>query len=123
VNEILKKIPNDDVLIESFVNYCRQNGVRARWYYVNISRTLILSQLKSLIARDILGSEAFYQIYNLYDTSIIEAIRQMKQGNAQVPIQDLNNKKQVSSKRASLLYRPKGLLHHYNSGDGMINRG
>ncbi len=55
VNELLRRLPSDYVLLRSLVNYATQNGIPARWYYVNISQALIVNQLKALIARGNLG--------------------------------------------------------------------
>ncbi len=83
---LLKTLPNDDTLLYGFVSYAVDNGVPARWYYINQSRSLLLSQLKALIARDALGLSAYYEVFNLTDTSVKEAVRQLESGNAKVPI-------------------------------------
>jgi carboxyl-terminal processing protease len=67
--------------LTSFVSYAAQHGVPARWYYINISRDLIVSQLKALIARDILGMAAYYEITNKDDICVKEALKQIKKGN------------------------------------------
>ena len=59
-----------------------QNGVRLRYYYLNNSRRLIVRQLKALIARDVLGLKAYYEIDNTADTTVLEAIKQIKSGAA-----------------------------------------
>lgn len=86
IDELLKQLPSDDALLQSFVRYASQNGVPARWYYINKSHDLLVNQLKALIARDLLGYNAFYTIYNSRDNSVQEAIKQINQGNAQTPI-------------------------------------
>lgn len=85
-NDLLNRLPNDEALLQSFVKYASQNGVPARWYYINISSALIVNQLKSLIARDILGSQSFYHIYNTQDNCVQKAISELQNGNAQFPI-------------------------------------
>lgn len=85
-DEMLKQLPDDDVLLQSFVRYAAQNGVPARWYYINKSHDLLVNQLKALIVRDILGYNAFFYIYNRHDNSVQKAIEQLNQGNAQFPI-------------------------------------
>lgn len=87
IDELLNHLPSDDALLQSFVRYASQNGVPARWYYINKSHDLLVNQLKALIARDLLGYNAFYSIYNRRDNSVQEAIKQINQGNAQTPIQ------------------------------------
>lgn len=85
-NDLLNRLPNDEALLQSFVKYATQNGIPARWYYINISSTIIVNQLKSLIARDILGSQSFYHIYNTQDNCVQKAISELQNGNAQFPI-------------------------------------
>jgi carboxyl-terminal processing protease len=83
VNKLLRSLPSDYTLLTSFVNYSAQRGVAARWYYINISRNLIVSQLKALIARDILGIMSYYEIVNLDDTCVGEALKQIARGNVE----------------------------------------
>ncbi len=85
-NDLLNRLPNDEALLQSFVKYATQNGIPARWYYINISSTIIVNQLKSLIARDILGSQSFYHIYNTQDNCVQKAISELQNGNVQFPI-------------------------------------
>lgn len=80
--ELLAKLPSDAVLMSAFASYVRQNGVRLRYYYLNNSRRLIVRQLKALIARDILGVRAFYEIDNTDDSMVNEAIRRIRSGAA-----------------------------------------
>ncbi|MBR6639278.1 MAG: S41 family peptidase [Muribaculaceae bacterium] len=85
-NDLLNRLPDDESLLQSFVKYATQNGIPARWYYINISSPLIVNQLKSLIARDILGSQSFYHIYNTQDNCVQKAISELQKGNAKFPI-------------------------------------
>ncbi len=80
--ELLSMLPSDGVLLSAFASYVKQNGVRLRYYYLNNSRRLIVRQLKALIARDVLGLKAYYEIDNTADTTVLEAIRQIKSGAA-----------------------------------------
>lgn len=84
--EVLKSLPDDDTLLEDFVNYCKKSKIAAQWYYINTSRELMLSIIKSLIARDALGSHAYYEVYNEYDNNIKEAIKQIIMGSTKPPI-------------------------------------
>lgn len=88
VNELLKLLPSDEVLRDAFVSYAAKNGIPAQWYYIYPSTPLILMQLKALIARDILGLPAYYQVINRRDNNIEEALRQLHQGNAAIPIKE-----------------------------------
>ena len=55
VNALLAMLPSDDDLIQDFAYFARDTEkIPPRWYYINISRDLIVNQLKALIARDAL---------------------------------------------------------------------
>ncbi len=84
--QFLRVLPNNDALLYEFVTYAAQNGVPARWYYINQSRELLLTQIKALIARDIFGNEAFYPIYNRNDKDIETALKAIKKHKAVFPI-------------------------------------
>ena len=86
VAELDSLLPPTDQLLRQFVNFCSASGIPARWYYINISSTLIVNQLKAIIARDILGSGAGYEILNRMDNTVQEAIRQIQNGNADAPV-------------------------------------
>lgn len=79
VNELLSKLPANDVLLNAFVRYASLNGVPARWYYINISSNLIVTQLKALIARDIFGTSGYYEVVNRSDKTVQEALRRAAQ--------------------------------------------
>lgn len=86
VNEILALLPPDDELLQLFVSYAAQNGIPARWYYINISQRLIVNYLKALIASDIIGRQAYYEVANTIDPAFIQAVTHLEQGDAAVPI-------------------------------------
>lgn len=86
VDELLKLLPSDATLLQSFVYYASQKGIPARWHYINISSSLIVNYLKALIARDTLGFEAFYEIYNKRDKAFNEALKLFSDGETQVPV-------------------------------------
>lgn len=75
--ELLELLPPDDLLLAEFVQFAAQNDVPARWYYINISRPLLLNALKALIARDMLGSAAFYEIDNTSDKVVQRALQEL----------------------------------------------
>lgn len=80
VDELQKLLPGRDVLLWAFVRYAAENGVPQRWYYINNSASLIVNQLRALIARDILGVTAYYEIANTADTAVKEAVKQIRKG-------------------------------------------
>ena len=74
-------------LLSEFVDFAKKNKVPAQWYYISISRPLILPAIKALIARDFIGSHAYYEVYNNYDNNIKKAIEQINKGASKFPIQ------------------------------------
>lgn len=86
VDKLLTMLPSDDALTYDFITYAKDNGVPIRWYYINQSRSLIARQLKALIARDVLGTEAFYRIQNRSDKAVNAALSAMNAGKAKYPV-------------------------------------
>lgn len=87
--ELLGMLPSDQVLLQSFVNYANiKGGIAPRWYYINISAPLIVNQIKALIARDIVGMDAYFEIINATDPVVLEAARQIESGGADFPLRD-----------------------------------
>lgn len=76
--ELMALLPADEALLADFVQYAARNGVAARWYYINISRPLLVNALKALIARDVLGSAAFYEIDNARDNVVARALEEIR---------------------------------------------
>ena len=86
--QFLRMAPSDEVLIKDFVDYAAANGVAPRWYYINLSRDLIVTRLKALIARDGFGNQAFYPIVNRIDKTLQEALKALNKHKAAFPITD-----------------------------------
>ena len=81
VDEVESLLPNDDQLLSDFVAFAKkEGGIAPRWYYINLSRDLIVSQLKALIARDVLGTSAFYEVINRQDKAVERALEELKNG-------------------------------------------
>lgn len=80
VQQLMRLLPAREVLLNAFIHYAVSKGIPARWYYINISATLIVNQLRALIARDILGANAYYEIYNATDPAVREAVNKVKDG-------------------------------------------
>ena len=86
--QFLRMAPNDDVLINDFVDFATSNGIAPRWYYINRSHDVIVTQLKAFIARDIFGTQAYYPIANRNDKTIQEALKALNKHKAAFPILD-----------------------------------
>lgn len=87
VQDLLDILPHDSAIIADFVAYAtREAKIPAQWYYINISRDLIVMYLKALIARDIFGTAAYYEVVNAYDPTVQRAIDEIEQGHADAPV-------------------------------------
>ena len=86
--QFLRMAPSDETLIKDFADYAARNGVPPRWYYINLSHDVIITNLKALIARDIFGSQAFYPILNRNDATVLEALKALNKHKAAFPIVD-----------------------------------
>jgi len=89
--DLLKAMPSNEFLLNDFVYYAARNGVPARWYYIGISKQLLLTQLKAIIAQYSLGDKAFYPIYNESDNNIKAAIDAFDKHKAKFPIMPEEN--------------------------------
>ena len=86
--EFLLTAPSNEVLVKDFVDFATQSGIAPRWYYINQSRDLIVTNLKALIARDTFGNQAFYPILNRRDNTVQTALKALNQHKAAFPITD-----------------------------------
>lgn len=93
VKQLMGMMPSDDALTYDFVCYARDNGVPMRWYYINLSRSLIARQLRALVIRDVLGSEEFYRYYNRTDNTVNAALKALNDGKGKFPITLTSTKK------------------------------
>lgn len=84
--QYLRTLPPDDRLLQSFVDYAASQGVTPRWYYINRSRDLLLTNIKALVARDLFGNKAFYPIFNRNDKEIQTALKALNRHKAAFPI-------------------------------------
>ena len=85
-SQLLATLPSDDSLLKDFADYAAGHGVVPRWYYINLSRDVIATNIKALIARDILGNQAFYPILNRNDKTVQAALKALNQHKAAFPI-------------------------------------
>ncbi len=87
VKELMSMLPSDDVILQDFASFAqRTENIPPRWYYINLSRNLIVSQLKALIARDALGTSAFYEVINGSDNSVRRAMEEFRNGTVHIPV-------------------------------------
>lgn len=93
VKQLMGMMPSDDALTYDFVCYARDNGVPMRWYYINLSRSLIARQLRALVIRDVLGTEEFYRYYNRTDNTVNAALKALNDCKGKFPITLTSTKK------------------------------
>lgn len=84
--QLLRMLNNNEQLLNDFVDFAAQHGVPARWYYINLSKDLIIKTIKALIARDLFGQSAFYPIYNRNDNTVEAALKAFSKHQATFPI-------------------------------------
>ncbi|MDO5572061.1 MAG: S41 family peptidase [Bacteroidales bacterium] len=72
-------------LLEDFVTFAETKGIRRRPVYINISKDIIVKQIESYIARNIMGEEAFYKSFFRNDKNISNAVDVIK-NNSTFPV-------------------------------------
>lgn len=77
---LLSILPDDEKLLEDFANFAEVRGVPAQWYYIDISRPLILGQIKAFAVRDLLDYNQFYKVFNATDRTIRVTLDVLKSG-------------------------------------------
>ncbi len=75
-------VPREDSLLNLFVDWAATQGLPARWYYINQSRDLLLNQLRAVLARDLVGYEAFIEILNTQDSTVEKAKNVLRTGQS-----------------------------------------
>ncbi|MDE5791117.1 MAG: S41 family peptidase [Muribaculaceae bacterium] len=75
-------VPRDESLLNLFVDWAVGQGLPARWYYINQSRDLLLNQLRAVLARDLVGYEAFIEILNEKDSTVEKAKKILTSGQS-----------------------------------------
>ena len=101
--QFLRMAPTDEALIEDFADFASMDGIPPRWYYINMSRDLIVTRLKAMIARDIFGSQAYYPILNRNDKTVQQALKAMNKHKAVFPITESLDPKSIAQRPRNLL--------------------
>lgn len=71
---------NEQALLNDFVNYAKKKGIQPRQRYIQISRKPIVNLLQALIARNILGEEAYFQLVLRNDPTLDKAKTLLRNG-------------------------------------------
>ncbi len=88
VAALLRMLPDDDTLLQNFVSYSQKAGVAPRWYYINISRDLLVNQLKAMIVRNVLGVEGYFKVFNELDPTVVSGVEALASGKAAFPVKE-----------------------------------
>ncbi|WP_303329030.1 S41 family peptidase [Duncaniella muris] len=88
VATLLRMLPDDDTLLQDFVSYSQKAGVAPRWYYINISRDLLVNQLKAMIVRNVLGVEGYFKVFNELDPTVVSGVEALASGKAAFPVKE-----------------------------------
>jgi carboxyl-terminal processing protease len=70
----MEKFLNKQALLDQFVNFASNNGVKKDLEGLKVSGSVIHTQLKAYIARNILDNKGFYPIWKELDTTLKYAI-------------------------------------------------
>ena len=89
VAPLLRMLPDDDTLLQDFVSYSQKAGVAPRWYYINISRDLLVNQLKAMIVRNVLGVEGYFKVFNELDPTVVSGVEALASGKAAFPVKEI----------------------------------
>lgn len=84
--ELVALLPDDDSLLQEFVEYARRNGVAPRWYYINISHDLLVNSLKAMISRNLLGVPGYFEVWNQSDPTVLRAVSALRGDETAFPI-------------------------------------
>lgn len=86
IEDLNRILPREQSLLTAFVNYAAANGLPARWFYINKSKSLLTNQIRACIARDLIGYDSFIRILNEKDQTVKIALEGMRSGKSPVNI-------------------------------------
>lgn len=77
INDYATNFDTGKEILPQFLQYVATNKIEHNEEQFNISKPIILNRLKALIARNIWGISAYYQISNNYNNSYLKAIEEI----------------------------------------------
>ena len=81
LTQLQEMLPDDRDMLRQFAFFAeRQGKIIPNWRSLNISREIILNNLKALIARDVLGMGALYQVLNANDPTVAKGVEVLENG-------------------------------------------
>lgn len=77
VKDFDDKFDAESSMFNDFISYAEKNDVEKNEEQINTSKELILTRLKALVARNVWGTSAYYQIANKLNNSYLKAIEEI----------------------------------------------
>lgn len=77
VTDFATNFDAEQELFNQFIEYAKNNEVEPVEDQINTSKPIILNRLKALVARNVWGTSAFYQISNEFNNSYLKAIQEI----------------------------------------------
>ncbi len=77
VDDFKKNFNIEKEVLGDFIAYAEKNDIKPNDKEIAVSKPIILNRLKALIARNIWGTSAFYQIANEFNNSYVKAIEEI----------------------------------------------
>lgn len=77
----MEKYLDTQPLLNEFVAFASGKGVEANWKDINKSKRVIERNIKSYIARNILGDKGFYPLFYKDDATVNQALREFEQND------------------------------------------
>lgn len=81
VGQLLEMLPSDTQLLRDFSIYAASKGAAyPYWKTINQSRRMIVKSIKASIARDALGMDKWFEIYNTDDETVLQGLSILDNG-------------------------------------------
>ena len=77
-NEFVKVFTFSEADFRQFLAFCKNKNIKAKPNEVQLSKAVIIRQIKALLARYYFNEEGFYKVFNQQDEFVIKAIEKLK---------------------------------------------
>jgi len=77
ISEFKKNFDAEKELFSEFIAYAEKNDIEPNDEQIKTSKPIMINRLKALVARNIWGTSAFYQIANEFNNSYLKAIEEL----------------------------------------------
>lgn len=76
--QAMEKFLDKQNLLNDFVQFAGTKGIPANWKEINISKRIIVNQLKAYITRNSLGDSGFYPLFYKDDKTVNKALEELR---------------------------------------------